>query len=304
MTKYLYVIGEGIGNMVQTLPTLKTLRKEHQVDVVVAKSSFGIPRDFFEGGLLSLDDLTHEMVEGYDGKIETIWGHIHGEGCQPLMSLKTVNDVGRQQMRLDASEVRTYLNAAEDLGMKEEDFEFRVEEMIQMTPMKQRYDVVLANGFNYMNTADRWVAKSYPYYGSVSLRLQDVGYSVCSIGSNSEAIPSTADETGWDLKQSAWLLQQAKLVISNDSAAYHIASALGKFNFVLFTFTSKEKNFDPNFHWKALKVTRELDCQRDCHQGLKWKSCPHMDCREMRHGDIAEHALVILDQIDEAAKGD
>jgi ADP-heptose:LPS heptosyltransferase len=288
--------------MVQTLPTLKTLRKEHQVDVVVAKSSFGIPRDFFDGGLLFLDDLTHESVVDYDGKIETIWGHIHGKDCQPLKSLPTVNQMDRQQMRLDVSEVRTYLNAAEDLGMKEDDFEYSVSEMLQTTPMSQRYDVVLANGYNYVNTADRWIAKSYPYYGSVSLRLQSAGYSVCSVGSNLEVIPNTVDETGWDLKQSAWLIQQAKLVISNDSAAYHIASALGKFNFVLFTFTSKEKNFDSDFHWKALKVTRELDCQSDCHQNLKWKSCPHMNCREMRFGDIAEHALTVLRQIEEASK--
>ena len=303
MAKYLYVIGEGIGNMVQTLPTLKTLRKAHQIDVVVAKTSFGFPRNFFQGNVRSLDDLTPEMMKGYDGKIVTIWGHIHGQQCRPLSLLSTVNDVGRQQMRLDTSEVRTYLNAALDLGMTEDDFELDVHDMLLLKDVGRKYDVVLANGYNFVNTEDQWVAKSYPYYGSVSLALQREGYSVCSIGAKNEAIPNTQDETGLDLMESSGLIAKAKLVISNDSAAYHIASALQKFNFVLFTITSKVKNWDPDFHWKALKVTKDLDCQSDCHQHQKWKSCPDRKCREMRHGEIAEAAIGILKQIEEAKDG-
>jgi len=47
-------------------------------------------------------------------------------------------------------------------------------------------------------------------------------------------------------------------------------------------------------------VTRELDCQPDCHQDLRWKTCSDMRCREIDLGEIAEHALLILGQIEDA----
>jgi hypothetical protein len=291
----IYVVGEGVGNIIQTLPTLGTVQKAlgRQPHILLAKPSFQIPKEFFTSSMVfTLDEFTENRAQNYVGKIMTIWGSIHAKGHEVLDTLPTLNDVSRQQMRLDTSEVRVYLNAAEDLGLGEAQFEYNVRHLMRVIGTRQ-YDVVLANGYNYKNVADKWEAKSYPYYEEVAARLKEMGLSVCSVGAPHEYIEGTANETNLPLTETAGLVCRARLVISNDSGVYHLAAALQTPTIVLFTFTSVIKNHDPLFHRTATVLKKDLLCQRDCHQVQRWKKeePENWFCREIPVEQVMKLAI-------------
>lgn len=297
--RLVYVIGEGIGNMIETLPTLVTLERESgfAIDIVIAKASFDIPHALFAGKrVYTLDTFTNEVVREYVGCIMTIWGDIHTPKEHPLRFLPVMNHVGRQQMRLDTSEVQVYLNAARDLGVDEANITYDVRHRVQTIVQKRKRDVVLANGYNYVNTADKWEAKSYAYYTELAKALKAQGLTVASVGAEREYIEMTENLTGLDLLETAGVLKSARVVVSNDSGIYHLAAALQVPTLVIFTFTNVTKNYDPVFHATVKVLRKDMSCYEGCHQHHRWKSCETWECRTLEVDKVLAEVLAITQE--------
>ncbi len=281
--KLLLVHGEGLGNIVEALPLIRTLEcAGHEVDVALAKTSFGFRENVLVGRAVYCPD--EDVPERpYDGKIVTIWGQIHGKNVTP--GLKVLNNMRSQQMRTDASEVSVYLNAAKDLGVEKEQFDCR--DMLGFDEPEEIFDVVLSNGYNW-KMGDLWTAKSWLHYEALAARLTGTGLSVCSVGVQREYIPGTVNMTGIGLRATLGLLRRARVVVSNDSGFYHCASAMRTPTVVLFTFTSVKKNYDPRFHKSALAVARDdVRCRADCHAKMRWKKCSTgFRCRNAAPEDV------------------
>ena len=278
--KLLVVHGEGLGNIVEALPLLRTLDKAGiEADLFLARATSEFSRDFLKGRRVYLEgDAVDD--ESYDGKIETIWGNVQGRS-QSLSGIKTVNDLAKQTMRLDTSEVDVYLNAARDLGIKEDAFEYDCRDELNTVLPEKTYDVVFANGYNWRVAANRWEMKSYPRFTELAQELLREGKSVCSVGAPHEHIEGTENETARPLAETCGLLKAAKVVVSTDSGVYHCACALGIPTVVIFTFTGIRKNYDKRFHQSAEIIRVPVDCHSDCHAKMKWMKCDRDVCRDI-----------------------
>lgn len=295
--RVLVVHGEGLGNIVEILPLLRTLDGAGiEADLFIAKTTSKFSRDFLTSRRTYLEGDVVDPTE-YDGKIETVWGNVQGRSSH-LSDIKTLNDLGRQTMRLDKSEVDVYLNAARDMGISEDSFVFDCENELQVEMPKKLYDVVLANGYNWRVGANRWDVKSYPYFPDVAKYFVREGMSVCSVGAPHEHISGTANETGRALAQTCGLLKSAKLVISTDSGVYHCASALNVPTVVIFTFTSVCKNYDKRFHRSVRVVKTDMACQSDCHAKMKWRECTVNKCRDLPVKSVLDVATTIMRKYD------
>jgi hypothetical protein len=289
--RILVVHGEGLGNIVQILPLLSVLDREiGTTDLALPNSSFGISKDLFPGRTVYLPG--ENIREGdYDGKVVTIWGSIHGRDTAP--SLRVLNAIHNQQMRLDCSEVSVYLRAALEVGVKSDKLGYDCKSLLGYENPDNFFDVVISNGYNWKR-GDFWKAKSYPRYEDVAVKLREKGLSVCSVGDNREYIKGTVDQTGVGLMKTLGLIKNARVVISNDSGFYHCACAFNVPCVVVFTFTNVTKNYDPVFHKSAVVMRNKLPCQGDCHARRRWTNCTHMDCRELPVESIVSKAMSIV----------
>ena len=293
MKKFLLVHGEGLGNIVEALPLVKTIEAAFgPVDVALSKTSFDIPKDLFPGRTVYLPG--ENVPEGpYEGKIVTIWPG--KKGREICSRLRVLNDIRKQGMRLDRSEVDVYLNAARDMGINKASFQFNCKDMLGFIPTDERFDVVIANGYNW-KMGDLWKAKAYRNYEEVVAGLKEKGLSVCSIGVKSEHVPGTEDRTGIGLLESLGLIRNARVVVANDSGFYHCSAILRRPTVVLFTFTSVEKNRDERLHKTANVMGADLDCRKDCHAKSRWKKCPYSHkCTDFPAKGIVNNVMEVME---------
>lgn len=299
--KLLLVTGEGIGNVIQTLPLLATLEKNLgvKVDLYLARTNFPIPKEVLRPLKVYTDDLTEEDLEQYYGKIMTIWGYHHTKDHPFLGMLKTLNNLKTQQMRTDTSEVQVYLNAAKDLGIPKDRFVMDVRKFLPcyMPDSAQKTEIIISDGYNRTNPHNRWCVKSFPNYAVLVKDHLVPKYArfVGSVGAKYEYVPGTIDLTGLTLFDTIQYLLKTKLVISNDSGIYHLACALQIPTIVLFTFTSTAKNYDAVFHKTAKLVCREdVGCRRICQARMLWKTCSSTQCRNIGMATIEARVSEIL----------
>jgi len=284
--KILVVHGEGLGNIIQILPLIATLRANgHEADLMLSNSSFDFPDGILDMKVYKKGD----EVEGYDGKIETIWGKLGGPCCT---NLKLLNVPEKQQMRLDMSEVQVYLGAAIELGIHPENFVYDCKRLFCVQPRKA-YDVVFSNGYNW-KMGDLWVAKSWKGHGELARRLGAKGLRCCSIGTDGEGVLGTDILTGGGLRACLELIRDSRMVVSNDSGFYHCACAMGVATSVIFTFTSVKKNRDCKFHAASRVFGRKMDCRETCHRDMKWQKCQTHECRDVSVDEVFEHICHVL----------
>ena len=277
--RLIFVSGEGIGNCLQTIPCLKTLKEVlgYELDYWHAFSSFTISKiipyvdKWFVGNKINKINLSD-----YDGIVSTFWTRNH---IQPFLNagMSLLNNI--RPLSMTESEVDTYMYIARDLGAREEDLIWYGNCNYNKT--NEKYDVVISDGYNRVGSAN-WSIKQYPYYKEVVALLKEKSLDICSLGVPGEYISGTVNRTGLDLLDSLGIVANSKLLLSNDSGLYHAANALGVKNIVIFTATSIEKNFDSRFHKFSTIIGRDdLGC-RPCQDGRKWRTCKTWECREIK----------------------
>lgn len=287
--RILFMTGEGIGNVIQTIPVIRTLKEAlgYTVDFWHVFGSFNIPKlipyvdNWFTGANIQGINLSD-----YKGKVSTLWTQTH----QKQILLPLLNKI--QPLSMYHSEVDTYMDIARDLGAKEKDLIWHGDCNYNLS--NEYFDIVLNNGYNPHGAAN-WKIKSYPYYAELAELLKQRGFTVCSIGTKSDYIENTVNRTGLSLLNSLGVVKSSKLLICNDSGMYHCANALNQDNIVIFTATSIEKNHDRRFHSYSTLIFRDdLPC-RPCQATHRWnKDCKTWDCRNIKPEYIAEMADNII----------
>lgn len=289
--KILFCTGEGVGNTIQCIPVIRTLKEVlgYNIDMWHAFGSFKVPHiipyvdEWFVG-----DDINKIKPSEYVGLVSTIWTRSH-LGMGFLKYMEQLSNV--QSLKMDRSEVDTYMDIARDLGAREKDLLWYGE--CSYNKSDEKYDVVISNGYNRQGSAN-WSIKEYPYHKEVSDLLKEKSLHICSLGAPNEYVSGTVDRTGLSLLDSFGIIANSKLVLSNDSGLYHAANALGVKNIVIFTATSIEKNFDSRFHKFSTIICREdLDC-RPCQAGRGWKKCEAWECREIKPEVVANKVEEII----------
>ncbi len=280
MKRLLFCTGEGLGNVIQTIPTIRTLKEVlgYTVDLWHAFGAFEISRELipYVDNCFIGNEITASVNFTYEGIVSTPWTKNHIAGLRlPLLNKIGVFSVNR-------SEVDLYMDIARDLGVKEEDILWEGECYYHKSG--EFYNVVIHNGFNYKG-ASSWRLKSYPYYDEVVALLNEK-YIVCSIGDKNEYIEGTVNKTGLPLMNSLGIIKNSKVFLSNDSGTYHCANALGVPNIALFTFTSTVKNYDKRFHKYSEIVRRDdLSCI-GCQNTPRFGVCTTHECRNISPADI------------------
>jgi heptosyltransferase-2 len=150
-----------------------------------------------------------------------------------------------------------------------------------------------------------WATKRWPYYAEVARRIADRGLLVV-IGSTEdraaarEIVDATEgaaiDATGrLSLLASAELLSRCALLVTNDSAPQHLASAMGTPTITIFGPTVPEFGFGPLAPGSRIAGHPSLRC-RPCHSHGP-RECPlgHWRCmREVPAEDVAALAAAVL----------
>ena len=276
--KLLFCTGEGVGNVIQTIPVIRTLNEVlgFEIDTWHAFGSFPIPKvipyvdKWFNSG-----NVSNINPKDYVGKVSTFWtvNHLH---VDKVKDIKLLNVPANVRLSMTKSEVSSYMTIAEELGAKN----FIWEGICMYNHCNDYFDIAIHNGYNWKGSAD-WELKSYPYYTEVTSLLKEHNFRVCSVGNKKEYIEGTIDRTGLSLLDTFGVIKNSGLFISNDSGLYHCANALQVTNIVIFTYTSFEKNYDPRFHKYATIVGRDdLEC-RWCQCAPRFKTCTTRECRNI-----------------------
>ena len=289
MKRIIFLHAEGIGNVVQAFPCIRTLTEVlgYKVDFCHLFGSFNIPKEIipYINKFLHISDLSTIDVSQYDGKVATAWvsNYLTAGNLSKLPLLSKIYSI-----KMDVSEVDTYMNIARDLGAKEE---LLWEATLNIKPSNKKYDVVIANGYNTIGSAN-WVIKSYPYYKEVAKILFDNNLKVASIGNGTEYVKGTINETGLSLIDSIKIIKGSKCLLSNDTGSYHLSNLVGIKNFVIFTATSIKKNYDKRFHKYSNLIYRDdLKC-RPCQASRLWNTtCKKWECRNISPEFIVKKIL-------------
>lgn len=274
MKKLLFATGDGIGNIVQTIPVIRTLSKYYDVDFWMAYGSYPIKKKlisyvknwYFGKNIYKIN------MKQYYGVVTTHWAY-YAIQSNPIFFPKILNSL--VPMSYSRSEVDCYMQIARDMKIKEKNLEWHG--ACNYTKTKKQYDIVIHNGYNKTNS--KWKIKEYPYYKDVVNMLKD--YKICSVGAHNEYIKGTYDETGHPLLNTLGLIKNAKLFLGNDSGLYHCASALETKNIVIFTATSTIKNYDKRFHKHSTIINRsDLKCL-PCQGTPNWLGCKNKECQNI-----------------------
>jgi ADP-heptose:LPS heptosyltransferase len=289
MKRILFCTGEGIGNVIQTIPVLRTLSENgYTVDFWHAFGSFP-----FSSGIIPYIDRYYEVgtimsinPNDYIGKVSTMWTKDR-LNAGPLSKIKLLAPI--TNLTMDRSEVDVYMQIARDLGIPEDKLIWHGE--CNYSPTTDKNNIVISNGYNRHGSA-RWEIKSYPYYKELTEMLINNGYSVSSIGAKEEYVEGTVDKTGLPLMESLGLIKSSGFLLSNDTGMYHCANSLKVPNVVIFTATSRKKNYDGRFHkYSTLLYRNDLDCS-PCQKNRRWaKDCSDWKCRDIYY----EHVYDVIE---------
>ncbi len=280
MGKLLFCTGEGIGNVIQCIPVIRTIKEVlgYDLDLWHAYGAFKIPGMLIPcvGKWIVGNQISNIDDRDYDGAVTTLWTQ-SAMGRGPLLKLPVFNTT-EPRLSMERSEVDTYMDIARQLGVEEDKILWWG--TCNSGETDEKYDVVIHDGYNSHSPMD-WSVKSYPHYEKVVEHLE--GLRVCSVGSKQEYVKGTDDKTGLSLPDSLALIKNCRMFLGNDSGLYHCANAMEVDNIVIFTASSVRKNYDSRFHRYSTIICRDdLECRKDCQKDSGWKRyCDDWKCREI-----------------------
>ena len=299
--KILFVVGDGIGNQVQSLPAFVYCKKRFkEVNIAVYNS---IPTWKKATKLLFSPICKEIYYSNKDIPKDKFMFQILTAPCygSPATQIHVRNQKLLGKVKKYSEIYFNMLSVGH--GFTDEDFyPSKLSGLYGRFELDQEIpDVLMHNGYSKINRSSRkiWYPKSYPKYEKLTRILQKKGYTVGSIGSEEEYINGTINITGIKLKYSVSAIKRCKLLISNDTATYHLANVVGIPNIVLFTFTDPKKNYDKRFHKFSHIVRKELPCSPcqltdEFGSWIKKKRDCNWECRNIKTRVIIEEAQKIL----------
>ena len=301
--RVLAIIAGGLGNQIQMTAAISTLRIRLGWDVETVAGGAPVAaaemRDWLPG-------VTHRPAwrpgrdEHFDGAVALGFGGNKMTQDAGWCGISWLNDISKQAVRTERSEVDVSMDACRDLGIAERDLMWHGELGCNdgydgyYEAYSEQFDIVLANNY-YRGHKDKpnnqWHVKGFPGFGSVAAGLQKrfPRLSMCCIGyDDRDAIAGVVDRTGIPLGDTLALIKRAKVLVTTDSMAFHAAACFDTRTFALWTATSAAKNACPKFHATATLIGREdLECRKTCQtRSQYWTACKRWECVEIGIGRI------------------
>lgn len=278
--KLLLCVGEGLGNIIETLPLAKVLKHNNiGFDVVnVGHTSTATVKWLYSE---YANVITKIDPSQYGGRIElaTSKGSLF---FSERVDIPVVNDTNKQVVyTAESNEIEVYLRVAKDLGLTFSNNPYDV--LLPQHPEAKSYDFIVHNGCSLENTS-QWQRKKYPFMSDLIKHLEEQGYAVASIGHPKEYCGGI-QLTGLDIQSSAAYINACKFFISNDTGTFHLAAAMQNPGAVLFTATSTIKNYHPTFHRSIKLITAGVDCQ-PCQYKDAWNQCGEHSFNNWKCRDI------------------
>jgi ADP-heptose:LPS heptosyltransferase len=265
--------GCGVGNFVQALPALQALHEAgYSADVFVSSFSYGDMTDLVKGQpyIRALYENTYDTTQpSYDVCVVSFLSDHRVARAKKYIKLKT-----NWKKR---SEYEQYCWAAEKLGVK--NFKAPVMNLSTRDFHLKPFNILIHAG---CAQRDYWARKKWHKYKAlIDILLKD-NLTVYCCGKEDEIIdhPSVTPFTDMPLQETAALISQCDLFLSNDSGLMHIAAALRKKQVAVFTATDHKKS-GPYYNPYARVITPRLKCYSCQGNSKVWDNCSDWLCREV-----------------------
>ena len=194
--KIIVTVGDGIGNLVETLPAIKAVIRKHPSSKIVIVDT--IPNNFAFTEYLFKNHSKIDSVHkgGYLGQADLIYNMPYANPIK-LDSVKNGNSpVPEGVERYRHSEVAVNIMAVMGRDFQPDEALYEVSEFFPISEKKVPiYDVVAHNGRSRHN-ASIWDVKLVHNFHQKVEYLSNRGFSVAVVGSGDEYNGSGKDETG------------------------------------------------------------------------------------------------------------
>ncbi len=278
MTKALFVVSEGLGNIFLLLPVVTSLEqnKNWKFSFLICSPNYPIGKDVLKRPVYSLDDIDRGFYDCFDHVIATgkAWNLVKKKGKdQGIKPLNNPNDYWLTKKKTwDRSEVDWWLDIARELGVAEESLEWGYD-LGYEKKIDEHYHIVVADGYN-RNGRQWWSHKCFPKWKDVVRNVQTTApkLKICSVGATQEEyVQGTVNETMRPLKESLALLKNADLLLANDTGLYHASALLNIPSIVVVTFTKPEKIYDHRYHKKSVLIMNDQSCRDVCYEKNRYR---------------------------------
>jgi ADP-heptose:LPS heptosyltransferase len=275
--------GCGLGNLLQALPAIQALSAAgHRIDIFVSSCTY--------------PDMT-EIVAGQP-YVRTVYTDTYRSReatydicIVSFLSGHRVENAGKYiQLKADwhkRSEYEEYCRVAEKFGAA------------QFNPPAL---TIAGRGFNLQprsilfhagcSPKKQWERKRWPHYAELAERLLQDGFSMYCCGAEDEVIshPRVTTYNSLPIQQTAALIQQCDLFVSNDSGLMHLAAALRKKQIAVFTATSPKKSA-PHYNPNCSVLTPAVPCFPCQGSTAAWENCHDWRCHEALSVDAVYQAI-------------
>lgn len=259
MKRVLFVVGDGIGNQIQTIPAfLFCQRKFGQVFVYNSIPTQKEATKVIFGKMCNEIFYSNREINRRLFKWQILTAACYGS---PAKQIRILNEKMLKKKDKYSEVLFNLMSVGENFSQNDIKNSFNIFNHIGVR--ENIPDILLHDGYSKWSKESRrrWLPKSYPKYKELAKELIKLGYRVGSIGSKDEWIEGTENLTGMKLKHSIGAIKSCKLLISNDTSTYHIANVLKIPNIVIYTFTDPKKNYYRKFHKYSHIIRLEnLDC--------------------------------------------
>jgi len=298
--KIVAVVAGGLGNQMQMTAALRTIRDRLGYDIEVVSGGAPVAglemRELF--GYPAYGPRWRPEKGEFDGAVALGFGANRQSQERGWAGLKWLNDLSKQVVLTERSEVDVSMNACRDLGVAEADLRWHGELSWPRRYWEptESFDVVIANNYYKGPKATpthHWDVKGFPGITTLAAEIQKrwPELSICCIGlDDRERVEGVVDRTGLPLMDTLGLIGRARFIVTTDTMAFHAAACLRIPAFALWTATSAVKSACPKFHDKAVLIGRDdLACRETCFaKAHYWTRCKRWECQEIGIGHIME----------------
>jgi hypothetical protein len=264
--------GCGLGNLLQALPAVQALHESGNIcDLFLSGFVYDGIADVVRGQPYVRDiyENTYDNREDrYDVCIVSFLSDHRVDNAKKYVKLKR-----NWEKR---SEYRQYCRAAEKCGAT--DFK-----RPRLTIAVRRFDLEAPSVLLHAGCTNRkyWERRKWNHYEELTDLLLKDGFHVYCCGTADERVnhQGVAAYTNLPIQETAALIDQCDLFVSNDSGLMHLAASLRKKQVAIFTATSDKKS-GPYYNPHARVVRPSLACY-PCYGNEKaWNECAHWQCRD------------------------
>jgi ADP-heptose:LPS heptosyltransferase len=267
--------GCGLGNFLQALPAVQALHAQgHCVDLFLSSSRYSAITDIVKGQPYIrniYEDAYDDSTTSYDICIVSFLSDHRVANAGKIIKLK--------QNWNKRSEYEQYCWAARKLGAKN----FCPP---ALSIAEKKFSLKPSNILMHAGCTDRklWERKRWPHYAELTERLIQDGFHIYCCGSEDEIIehPGVTAYNALPVQETAALILQCELFVSNDSGLMHLAAALRKKQIAIFTATNPKKSapsYNPNSR-SILPPLRCFPCQGTGDNWQTWENCTDWRCRD------------------------